>query len=491
MAKLVDALDLGSSAARHGGSSPSIRTLKQPSFRSPTKGTSKRVFIFRTLNSSTLEISFDKTDKTQGIIKISVNKTDFQPGVDQKIKEYSKTASIKGFRQGKVPTGMIRKMYGKALIVDEINKLVSEKLNGYLREEETQFLGEPIPVETKEQYDWENQSDFEFKYEIGFAEPFEIKADKKVKLEKYFINVDDKVIDETIENLQRQFGEMENPEISSEKDTLYGQVKSKDGEINQEISIDLRDVEKGYLKKLTGLKVGADVEIDTKKSFKHENALKSQLRLDDEEFKKLKKLTFFLQAINHYKLAPVDQELFDKTFGKGTINDEAGFRDRVREIVSQNYKGESEQFFDHHVREKLTDSAKINLPDEFLKKWLLKSNENLTADLLDLEYNSYAKELKWSLIRNQIVKNQDIKVEHEDVVNEAKELIKKQFAGSGMGDQMNDQLDNFANNYLQGENGENYMKVFNQVQSRKVLEYVKDEVTVKEKTVSLDEFRKL
>ena len=438
-----------------------------------------------------MEITFDKTEKTQGIIKISLNKADFQPGVDQKIKEYSKTASIKGFRQGKVPTGMIRKMYGKALIVEEINKLVSEKLNAYLREGETQFLGEPLPVENDQQYDWENQEAFEFQYEIGFAEPFEVKADKKVKLDKYFIDVDEKVINETIENLQRQFGEVENPDTSTEKDTLYGQIKSKDGEVDQEISIDLRDAEKSLLKKLTGIKLGTEVEVDPKKGFKHESVLKNQLKLNDDEFKKIKKLTFILKAVNHHKLASIDQELFDKTFGKDTIKDEAGFRDRVKEIVTQNYKGESEQYFDYQVREKLTESAKINLPDAFLKNWLLKSNESLTPDLLDLEYNSYAKELKWSLIRNQIVKNQEIKVEHEDVIGEAKELIKKQFAGSGLGDQMNDQLDTFANNYLQGENGENYMKVFNQVQSRKVLDHVKNEVSVKEKTVSLDEFRKL
>ena len=438
-----------------------------------------------------MDISFDKTEKTQGVIKISVNKADFQPGVDQKIKEYSKTANIKGFRQGKVPTGMIKKMYGKALIVDEINKLVSEKLNAYLREGETQFLGEPLPVETDQEFDWENQESFEFKYDIGFAEPFDVKVDKKVKLEKYFINVDDNVIDETIENLQRQFGETENPDVTSDKDILYGTIKSKDEEINQEISIDLRDVEKATLKKLIGINNGAEVDIDPKKSFKHENALKNQLRLNDEEYKKLKKLSFTLSAINHHKLAPIDQDLYDKTFGKDTIKDEEGFRERVKEIVSQNYSAESDKFFDFQVREKLTESAKISLPDEFLKNWLIRTNENITPELMELEYESYSKELKWSLIRNQLVKNQEIKVEHEDVTNEAKELIKKQFAGSGMGNQMDDQLDSFAQNYLQGENGENYMKVFNQVQSNKVLEYVKGEVTVKEKTVSLDEFRKL
>ena len=438
-----------------------------------------------------MDITFDKTEKTQGIIKISVNRADFQPGVDQKIKEYSKTANIKGFRQGKVPTGMIKKMYGKSFVAGEIHRLVSEKLNAYMRESETQFLGEPLPAETDQEFDWENQELFEFKYEIGFAEPFDLKVDKKVKLEKYFINVDDKVIDETIENLQRQFGETENPEVSSDKDTLFGQIKSKDGELDQEISIDLRDVEKSTLKKLVGIKNGTEVEIDPKKSFKHENALKDQLRLNEEEFKKLKKLTFILTAIDHFKLAPVNQELFDKTFGKDTITDEAGFRDRVKEIVSRNYNTESDNFFEYQVRKKLTESAKISLPDELLKKSLIQTNDNITPERIDLEYESYARELKWSLIRNRLVKSNGIKVEHEDVTNEAKEHIKRQFAGFEPGNQTNDVLDTFTVNYLQGKNGENYMRIFDRVQSNKVLEHIKNEVSVKERTISLNEFRKL
>lgn len=439
-----------------------------------------------------MDINFDKSGKTEGVIKISVKRADFQPGVDQKIKQYSKTADIKGFRKGKVPAGMVKKMYGQSLIVDEINKLVSEKLNSFLRESDIQFLGEPLPQSADKAFDWDNDEQFDFGYEIGFAEPFDVKVDKKVKLEKYDIKVDDQVLDETIENLQRQFGETENPEVSVENDILYGSVKSKDGSIDQEISIDLRDVEKGTLKKLIGIKLETEVELDPKKAFKHDNVLKSQLRIDDEELKKIKgKLNFTLKAVNHHILAPVNKELFDKTFGKDSVQDETEFRLKVKEAVSKNYESESVNFFDHQLRGKLSDAAKINLPDEFLKKWLLRTNDNITQDMIDMEYSMYSKELKWSLVRNKIVKDQEIKVENEDVLNEAKELIKKQFMGSGLGDQMNDQLDTFAKNYLQGEDGENYMKVFNQVQSEKVLAYIKSEVTVKDKTVSLDDFRKL
>jgi len=196
-----------------------------------------------------LEITFNKTQPNQGIIKISVNRTDFQSNVDQKIKEYSRKAEIKGFRKGKVPVGMIKKMYGSALIIDEINKLVSDKLNGYLKENDTQFLGEPLPASQDNTYDWDNQDEFEFDYEIGFAEPFEIILDKKKKIEKYFIKVDQQVLDETIDNLQRQFGETENTEVSAEGDILNGEVFVKSLDLTKEISIDFRDVEKNSSQK--------------------------------------------------------------------------------------------------------------------------------------------------------------------------------------------------------------------------------------------------
>ncbi len=438
-----------------------------------------------------MEISFDKTHKTQGVIKISVNKVDFQPGVNQKIMEYSKTANIKGFRPGKVPPAMIRKMYGQALIVEEINKLVSNKLNGYLKDSDTQFLGEPLPVQKDETYDWENAEDFDFEYNIGFAEDFSLKVDKGVTLDRSRIKVDDQVINETIINLRRKFGEVENPEVVSEEDTLYGNLTSKDGDITHEISIDLRDAEKAFAKKANGAKIGDELDVDPKKSFKHEGVIKNQIQVDENAFRKLKKLKFEIKSINHYKLVPIDQDLFDKALGKEAVRDESDFRDRLKEIVAKNYEREEEQFFNHQVKEKLIENARISIPEEFLKEWLIKTNENMTKELVELEFASYAKELKWSLIRNLLIKEQELKVEHEDVINEAKELIKKQFAGSGMGDQFNDQLDTFANNYLQGENGENYMKVFNQVQNNKVLEYIKEQISIRNKEVTLDEFRKL
>lgn len=440
-----------------------------------------------------MEITLDKIDKTTALIKVSLKEDDYQPGVAEKIKDYSKKANLKGFRPGKVPVGLIKQMYGKSIKVEEINKLVSDKLNGYLRESDLQFLGEPMPREEDfETIDFDNQKDFEFTYNVGFAEHFDLKVDDKLKVDKHSIKIDDKVIDETIENLQRQFGETETADESAAGDVVYGPIKSKDGEIDKEINIDLNDTDKSSAKKLTGVKIGDEIELDPKKLYTDSHKLHHQLGISHDEFDALKgKLTFTVQGITRQKLAEVNQELFDKTFGEGSVKDEKEFREKVAESVGQSFKNEEEQYFDYQLREKLVEKANINVPDDFLKNWLLKTNDQITPEILKDEYETYSKELKWSLVRNKIVKEQDFKVENDEVLEEAKNLIRQQFGQAGLIGQMDDKLDMFAQNYLQAENGDNYMKVYNQVQNKKVFTFIKDNVSIKEKKVTMDEFRKL
>lgn len=440
-----------------------------------------------------MEITLDKIDKTTALIKVSLKEDDYQPGVAEKIKDYSKKANLKGFRPGKVPVGLIKQMYGKSIKVEEINKLVSDKLNGYLRESDLQFLGEPMPREEDfETIDFDNQKDFEFTYNVGFAEHFDLKVDDKLKVDKHSIKIDDKVIDETIENLQRQFGETETADESAAGDVVYGPIKSKDGEIDKEINIDLNDTDKSSAKKLTGVKIGDEIELDPKKLYTDSHKLHHQLGISHDEFDALKgKLTFTVQGITRQKLAEVNQELFDKTFGEGSVKDEKEFREKVAESVGQSFKNEEEQYFDYQLREKLVEKANINVPDDFLKNWLLKTNDQITPEILKDEYETYSKELKWSLVRNKIVKEQDFKVENDEVLEEAKNLIRQQFGQAGLIGQIDDKLDMFAQNYLQAENGDNYMKVYNQVQNKKVFTFIKDNVSIKEKKVTMDEFRKL
>ena len=440
-----------------------------------------------------MDISLDKTENNEALIKIKVNEQDYQPGVDQKIKEYSKKANLKGFRPGKVPPGLIKKMYGQSFLVEEINQLLGESLSKYLRESDLQFLGEPLPVrEEMSQLDWDNQKDFEFKYDVGYAGDFDLKIDKKVKVEYFKIKVDDKQLQETIENVQRQFGEESATEEIAADDLVTGKLVSEAAEVDRdEVTIDLRECQKAGNSKLIGAKVGATVQLDSKKFFTDADYLKRIAGMTDEHLKAAKnKFDFTISAIKHVVPSELNQELFDKTFGKDTVKSEEEFKEKVKETVAGNYNRESDQLFEYKIKELLREKAKISLPDNFLKRWLLETNEKMTEDVVDAEYEGYHRELQWSLISNHIAKSNEIKAEHEDVLEEAKQQILQQFGGPAIAEQLGDQLDQFANNYLQGENGDNYMKVYNQVVSRKIMEYVKSEISKKEKEVSLDEFQK-
>lgn len=439
-----------------------------------------------------MNTTIDKIDNSEALIKIILKEDDYQPRVSQKIKEFSKKANIKGFRQGKVPPGLIKSMYGQSFLAEEVNKIISEELNKVLRESDLQFLGEPLSHESQPAVDWETQKEFEFVFNIGYAEPFEIDLSKKVKVDYHKIKVDDAVINETIGNLQKQFGEISNPEQVGAGDTVYGPAKSDDETINQEVSIELDQLKDATAKKVVGMKIGDTVDLDVSKAFKDMDTFLRSSRLTEDALKKVKnKLTITIKGINHTELAEINQAFFDRTFGKDAVKSEKDFREKVKETITTNYEKEAEKFFQFKVKELLTEKTKIGLPDGFLKRWLIQTNDNITEEVIDQEYDQYAKELKWSLIRNQISKDKEMNATYEEVREEAKQMIVQQFGGPAIAEQLGSQLDSMADNYLQGENGDNYMKVHNEIMNKKVFEHVAAEISSKEKMVSLDEFRKL
>ena len=436
-----------------------------------------------------MEIALDKINDTEALIKITLKQDDYQKSVDEKIKDYSKKANIKGFRPGKVPVGMIKKMYGTSILVDEINGLLSKNLMEYLQQSDLQILAEPVPNSDKASaIDWDNQKDFEFEYNIGFAEDFNISIDKKLKLDMYKIEVTDDAINETIENVTKQFGESVDAEKAEEASTVVASMKVGD-DFDKEVYISVEQLEKSGIKALKGKKAEDEVKINLDKDISE--TYLSQI-VGGEELGDAKEAVLTLKEIKSVKPAELNAELFKKAIPNEEIETEEQFRDKVKSIISENYDRESDFFFNQKIREKLIEKAKINLPDQFLKDFILRNNEGVTEETVEKEYNMYADELKWSLIKGKIAKDQDMKVEYQDVVNEAKNMIRLQFAGSGMvGEQFESSLDGFAANYLQGENGENYRKVHNQVESQKVFEFIKENATINEKTVGVEEFRKL
>lgn len=440
-----------------------------------------------------LDITLDKKDSNVASIKIKLNEADYQSKVDEKIKDHSKKANINGFRPGKVPTGVVKKMYGKSILVEEINHLVGHALQDYIRDNEIKILGEPIPNRQQiETVDWDNQSDFEFEYSVGLVEDFTVDISKKVKIKSYIIEVDGKILEESLDNVRTQFGQMTNPEASEEGDVVYGTFAQDNGDIEHDTTLDLADLLKKDLKKFVGKKKDDAIKVDLNKLIKDDAARAALIGKTADEVSDLDgAFTFTIKNVNRKEKAEINQELFDKTFGPDMVSSEEEFKAKISDTIGQNYSRETDQWLTKTIQDELIKKTAISLPDQFLKDWLKLTGEGKVTDVeLEKEYHLYADQLRWNLISGEVAKVNEIKPEHEDIQEATRNMINAQFAGSGMG-QFADQMDSFVENYLQGEDGQNYMKMAEQVQQAKVIDFIKEKIDIKEEKIDVEKFKKI
>lgn len=441
-----------------------------------------------------MDISLDKKSSTEALIKVKLNESDYQPNVEEKVKDYAKKASIKGFRPGKVPTGLIKKMYGKSIVVEEVNNLLSQSINKYIQDNKIQLIGEPLPDHEKSmKIDWDNQKDFEFEYEIGMVNDFIYDLSSNVKVKSYTIELDKKGLNETLENVKKQFGNVANPDVSKEGDDIYGTWEQVDGELSNESLLKWDNINKKEQKKFVGIKPGDTIEVEIDKLLSDIHDLMHLLDIGHDKAHDIKgKFKFIVKNINRTESAVYNQELFDKVFGKDSVKSETEFIERVKQTVEENYKRESDLLLNRDVRDALVKSTKIEIPEKFLKKWLLVANEGkVTEEDIDKEFDEYLRSLKWDLIRNKISTDNDIKVDHEEIVDRTKGMILSQLGGAGAAEQLKDHMESFADNYLKAENGQNYMKVHNEIREDKILDFIKSKISLSDKKVNLDEFKKV
>jgi trigger factor len=439
-----------------------------------------------------LNITLNQTDGNNASLKVSLQEADYAPRVDEQIKEYSKKANIKGFRPGKVPAGLIRKMYGKGILVESINQLLHESVNNYIKENKLRILGEPLPERQDENtIDWDTQKEFEFSYAVGLLPEFELPLDK-VSVEKYNIEVDQTTVDEAYEQMQKQFGKTTNPEVSEANDYLYGDLKQVEGEFETKTLLPLNKVVTGA-DKFVGVKPGDSITFDIREAFGDDAALAHVTGLSKDVTKDLNgQFTFTVEKINRTENADMDQEFFDKIFGKDNVKTQEEFDAKVREVIKDNYDREAENVLDRTVIDQLVDSSSIDVPQEFFKRWLTATNEGkITPEQIDEFYDQYLKELKWSMIRNKVVEDNDIKVSNEDVVNSARQKMMAQFNMPEVPAEMEETFNNFLDNHLKQNNGRNFVNEYEALVAEKVLAFVKEKIKVTEKTVSAEEFRNL
>ncbi len=441
-----------------------------------------------------MEITLEKQGESKATLKVHLLAADYEPKIQEKLKDYGKKASLKGFRPGKVPASLVQKMYGKSVKVDEINSMVIRSLQEYIQQNKLHVIGYPLPkVDSGKNLDWDSPIDYNFDYEIGLVPSFNYDLSDKIKLDQYEIGQSEESVKTTLENLRKQYGQMSDGEEVKEGDFVNGELKEVNGNFSSNTLVPTNRLNKKGLALFDNKKVGEIIYFSIEELFDDPINLAYVTGRKKEEVDQIKgAYTFAISGIRRSGVAELNQEFFDKIFGPGRITTETEFKAKLKETIGDNYQRESDQWFNKTVKDYFVDHTKIDLSEDFLKRWLLVSNEGkVTAEQVDKEYIAFAQELKWSLIKGKIGEDNQVKVEHEEVLKQAKDMIMAQFGMSNITDEMQETIDRVAENYLQSEEGKNYQNLYEQAFNSKVLDFIKGKVNINTKSVTAEEFQKL
>ena len=439
-----------------------------------------------------MNITLDRNEEQlTGLLNVHLDEADYRDAVEQQIKETSKKAQFKGFRPGKVPAGLVRKMYGKGILADEINRQLGRSVDEYLKTNNVKILGEPLPLPSD--VDFDTAKEFDFQFELGLLPDFELPADQQVELKRPAVTLDDATLAETHEQITRQYGETTNPEVSEASDYLYGQLKKAGAEgEGQTVLLPITKVTNGQ-ERFVGVKAGDTLTFDLSEAFGGDaGAIRSFSGLSKEDASGATgdyELT--VEKINRTAAPEDNQELFDKVFGPEAVTSKEEFDNKIRETVQENYNREAENILNRRLVDAMIDATPIQLPVEFFKKWLVRANEGkLDAAMVEEHYTDYERELKWSLIRNKAVEDLGIKVSNEEIRNSVLNKILGQFGGSmELTDEMRQGMAGFADNYLKQDNGKHYVQEYEAILAEKVVDALRGKVVVTEEPVTAEEFR--
>lgn len=446
-----------------------------------------------------MNITRENIDNLNAVLKVKVGPEDYQQRVESALKEYQKKVNMPGFRPGKVPTGMVRKMYGKSILVDEINKLLSDSLYSYIRENKIDILGNPLPkTDDGRTIDWDNQKEFEFTYDLGLAPQFEVSISSDDKFTMDVIKVDDQLIDKYVNDIRRSYGKPGNPEVSEDKDLLFGDFVELDanGEIlpggifkSSSIAID-RIKSEDIKSKLIGLKRDDKVVLDASQLSENPADLAAMLGIDKAQAETIRSsFQFTVKNIARMEPAEVDQALFDRVYGAGKVTSEEEFRNKIREELRNMFKAESDRKLMTKIQQSLLEKVNLQLPDEFLKRWLVVANEKpVSYEQVSAEYDQYANGLKWQLIENKILKENDIKVSEEEALAYTKSLVNNQFMRYGKMDADDEELTAAAKDVLKKES--EAKRIYDSLYDQKMMELFRSRFTIETNEVPYEDFYK-
>ena len=436
-----------------------------------------------------MNITKEQIDDLNAVVKVAITKEDYQDKVSKILKDYRKQANIPGFRKGQVPMGLIKKQYGKAVLVDEVNKLLQDNLNKYLTEEKLDVLGNPLPKQ-QDNFNWDAE-ELAFEFELGLAPDFEVPLKTKKAITQYKIVADKKMIDEQVERLRKQYGKLINKAEVGKNDEITGTFKNEEEEIENKTTVELDKVKgKKALDSLKGKKAGETITLSTKGLFKEDFLLSSALGISREKAEKLNiSIDFTIEEINERELAALDQEFFDKLFGKDSVTSESDLKARIKEDSEKQFEQQADQKLLNDVTERLIESVKFDLPTAFLKKWIRMTGEKpLSEEEANDEYEKSEKGLRYQLIEGKILKDNNIEIQFDELKEFAKGFIKSQMAQYGQMNPQEEELENIAVRVM--SNQEEVKRLSEQLMSQKLLTLYKEKANLKIKEVTYENFVK-
>ena len=442
-----------------------------------------------------MNISLNHANDLQGRLTVVVSEADYQEKVAAKLKDYRKKANIKGFRPGMVPPALVKKLYGQSALVDEINHLLGHAVSDYIKENKLNLVGEPLPaVEEADAIDWEKDTEFTFHYDLGFHGDFSVDLAKMKPVVSYEIKADKKEIEETIENLKKQFGDQIHPDVVEDRDLVFGTFTQ--GEWVEKSAIPLHSIQEKSKKIFIGAKKEDTLKFDIDKVFVDAKSLALATGKKEEEVADLTgEVSYVVEDITRQVPASLTVEFFDKVLGPGKATDEKSFREQLATIVDENYKREANYLLRIDAEKAILDQVKIDLPDAFLKTWLVRINEGkFTPEQIDQDFDNVKKDIRWNLIKNEIAEKFDVKVEYAEVVEKAKDMVRQQFGGYLSADQpgIEEMIEKIAMGYLSDKSkSDNFMNLYNQAFADKVSQAIVDNIPNKTSKIDVEKFKEI
>ena len=436
-----------------------------------------------------MNITRESIDKLNAVVKIEITKADYSEKVEKILTDFRKSANIPGFRKGQVPMGLVKKQHGKAILSDEVNKMLQESLGKYLTDEKLDVLGSPLP-KFQDEMDWDAE-DFSFEFEIGLSPEFDIKLKAKKALTKYTITADKKMIDDQLVNIQKQYGKL-TPKTVIEKDDEVTGVFFNDSEGIESTATFTLDKLKGKsnLSAFTAAKVDDVLTLNTKGVFQDSHDLTTFLKVDHDTAHGLDvEVTFTISEVNSRENAELDQELFDKLFGEGTVKSVTELRAKITEDAEKQFVQQADQNFLNDVTEHLVENTKFDLPAQFLKKWIQTAGEEkLDAAQANDEYEKSEKSMRYQLIESKLIVDNNLQVNFEDLKAFTSEMIKTQMAQFGQMNPTEKEIEDIVARVL--SNQEEVKRISEQLTSQKLLDFYKESVNYKDKKLAYEAFVK-